>query len=45
MSRFSILETADALSLIEVLAESFNICEPDQDLLKAEVKGDSEMVK
>jgi hypothetical protein len=40
MNRFSVLEIADALSLIEVLAESFNICEPEAALLKAEIKGD-----
>ncbi|MFS8159692.1 MAG: hypothetical protein ACMG6E_05670 [Candidatus Roizmanbacteria bacterium] len=34
------METADAISLIEVLAETFNICEPDIETLKAEVSGD-----
>ena len=31
------METADALNLIEVLAETFNICEPTLETLKAEV--------
>jgi len=35
MSRFSFLENQDALSLIEVLSESFNICEPDFRTLEA----------
>jgi len=34
------METADAISLIEVLAETFNICKPDIETLKAEVSGD-----
>lgn len=40
MTRFSFMENSDALSLIEVLAESFNICDPDLNTLRAEVSGD-----
>jgi hypothetical protein len=34
------MEAADATSLIEVLAETFNICKPDIETLKVEVSGD-----
>jgi len=40
MARFSFLENSDALSLIEVLSETFNVCEPDIKSLTAEASGD-----
>ena len=42
MSRFSFMESQDVNSLIDVLAETFNICDPDLQTLKAEVSGNLE---
>ena len=45
MTRFSFMDNTDAVSLIEVLAEIFNICEPSIQTLKAEVSGNAEMYR
>ena len=45
LNRFSYLENSDALSLIEVLAEIFTICEPDENTLRAEANENEEDIK
>jgi hypothetical protein len=45
VSRFSYMEGAEAVNLIEVLAEIFNICSPSLDSLKAEISGDMKAYK
>jgi hypothetical protein len=39
IARFGYLEQNDAYKIIEVLAETFNICQPDKEILRLEESG------
>ena len=39
IARFGYLDSSDAQKIIEVLAETFNICQPDKEILRLEESG------